>query len=150
MTQRSEQAQDGFMALVAVIIISATFLILITIVSRASFYNRFNVLDYEYKKVSASLAEACTETVMVNLARTSSYVPVSASGDQIVVDSASSGKTCRICAVTTSGSNKTIVTRAVYKGAYTNLTTVVTPGSTDFTVGSWDEQGSYSGGCVVP
>jgi hypothetical protein len=146
--------QSGFIALISVIVIAAILIILVALVSTTNFFTRFNVLDYENKKVSTSLAEGCINTAIVNLAKDVSYAPV-AGGDCLSMGGTCGGvdpqKVCRICSVTTSGSNKIIVARAKYNKAYTNITAKVTPGTTDFTVNSWDETATYTGSpCIVP
>jgi len=140
--------QQGYIALMSVILISATLLVLTFALGTAGFYSRFNVLDFENKKVSIFLAESCATTAMVHVAQDSSAYPgsIPASGEQVSVGT---GKTCRICSV--AGSNPyTIVTRSVYNNAYTNLTVTGTLGASNFIVNSWDEQASYAGSCSVP
>ena len=140
----------GFIALISVILISAVLIALVVMVSAAGFYSRFNVLDYENKKVSVSLAEACAETALVNLAKNPTNYPSSIppAGILTTVDLAA-GKTCRICLVSLS-SPYSIITRAVYNNAYTNLTVTGTLGASNFNVSSWDEQASYAGSCLLP
>lgn len=119
MNLRHSQNQEGFIALISVIIIFAILLVLAALIAQSSFFTRFNVLDYENKKVSASLAEACVETALVNLAKDINYQPTNAAGDIVNVDST---KTCKICnPIIDSGTDKVIVTRAFYNKAYTNL-----------------------------
>jgi len=135
--------QEGFVALISVIIIAAILIVLVALIATSSFFTRFNVLDYENKKVSASLAEACAEIALVNLAKDPTVYPgsIPAAGQQITVDT---GKTCKICSVTAS-SPYTIVTRAKYNKAYTNLTVVGTLSLSNFDVTSWSEQPNYLG-----
>ncbi len=140
--------QDGFIALTSVILISAALLILAGVLSTSGFYSRFNVLDYENKKVSTSLAEACAESALAGLAANpSGYgATIPPAGIQIAVDA---GKTCKICFVS-GASPYTIIERGSYQNAYANLTVNVTLGAANFTVNSWDEQAIYSGSCTLP
>lgn len=148
MNKINRHNQNGFVALVSVIIIFAVLIILVGITSTTSFYTRFNVLDYENKKVSVALAEACANTAMVNLARDPANYPpaIPPAGEQITVDAA---KTCRICPMS-SGSPYTIITRARHNSAYTNLEITGTLTSSNFSVSSWAEQPTYTGSCTLP
>ncbi len=144
--------KNGFVALMSVIIISAFLLVMIFTLGLGTFLSRINVLDIEFKKTSRSLAEACANQTMLKLAQNSSYTPVS-SGECIGVGDtcgASGAKlTCRICQVSAVGSDRTILTRAVYSGAYTNIQASITLEATNVTVKDWKELGSY-GGPVCP
>jgi hypothetical protein len=145
---RNYNNQGGFIALMSVIIIFAALIILVSIVSTTGFYTRFSVLDYENKKVSVGLAEACVETALVNLAKDPANYPASipAAGQQIAIET---GRTCRICSVSAS-SPYTIVTRASYNKAYTNLSVNTSAGASNYTINSWDEQRVYAGSCTLP
>jgi uncharacterized membrane protein len=145
------QNQQGFLALTATLIIFAILIILLGIVGKSAFYNRFNVLDYENKKVSQSMAEACAETALVNLAKNLNYQTTDAvHGDAVTVDALSNPvKKCQICPISGAGPFA-ITTRARYNKAYTNLAVNATAGSTNFTINSWDEQPTYAGNCAVP
>lgn len=146
--------QDGFIALMSVIIISAILIVLVVIISTSSFFTRFNVLDYENKKVSNFLAEACVENALVNLAKDPSYHPTDTiNGDKVTVDLASANKTCRICQISGSGTfvdPYAIKTRAVYSNAYTYFAVKAESAPGNLKIDSWDEQTSYSGSCAVP
>lgn len=141
--------QQGFIALTSVILISAVLLVLIVVISTSSFFARFNILDYENKKISSSLAEGCIKTALVNLAQDSVNYPGTIPNPAGALVTIETGKTCRICSVTTSNPY-TIKTRAVYNNAYTNLTLVGNLGAANFSVTSWDETNSYPAGCNLP
>jgi hypothetical protein len=151
MTLSTYENQQGFLALTATIIIFAILIILLGIVSKSAFYNRFDVLDYENKKVSISLAEACAESALVNLAKNSNYQTAdTVHGDAVTVDALSTPvKKCQICPISGTGPFA-ITTRALYNKAYTNLAVNATAGSANFSINSWDEQPTYSGNCTVP
>jgi hypothetical protein len=147
MNLKDSRNQKGFIALISVIIIFAILLMLTALIATSTFFTRFNVLDYENKKVSANLAEACAQIAMVNLAKDPGGYPGSlpVAGQQITI---ATGKTCRICAITSGPF--IITTRAVYNKAYTNLKVVGTLNSSNFNVTSWDEFTPYSDSCAVP
>ena len=148
------KTQEGFIALISIVLIFSALIILVSVVSISGFYARFNVLDYENKKVSMALAEACGETTLVNLAKDPSYQPTSPNGDSVPVGSNS----CKICSPITGSPPSgpfTIITRAVYptsgsSKAYTNLTINGTLTATNFTINSWDEFSNYTGSCTLP
>lgn len=129
---------EGFVALMSVVIISAILLVLVFTLGASSFFNRFDALDAENKRVSLGLAEACVNVGMLRIAQ-ANYT-----SGTIVVDGS---KTCKICLLTPGG---LIQTRAVYNGAYTNLQVAINniPGSYDVT--SWIESPTGPAGCVVP
>jgi len=156
--QAAVNSNRGFVALISVIIIFAILLVLATLIATSSFFTRFNVLDYENKKVSTALAEACAETAMVNLAKDKDFNPT-ATGDCVSVGDGCTDparkKVCKICSIDpvliprTLGDPVTITVRAVYNGAYTNLQVQGNISSSNFAVTSWDEV-PYSGPCIVP
>lgn len=152
--------QHGFIALISAIVIMAIFLIIAFTLSTSGFFLRFNVLDSEFKKTSLGLAEACVQKAMLKLAQTPTYDPSSSEGECMNVsgnvsdDCAAPARknVCKICSVSTAGSQKTINARAVYNGSYSNVTAIVSQDAYgNFTVNSWDEQPNYSGlPCPVP
>jgi hypothetical protein len=136
----SNQYEQGFAALISVIIIAAVLMAVTFSLSANAFFLRFNVLDAESKKISLALAESCLQTAMLDLAKGSLTVP------QIVnVGSL----TCKIC--DKSGANPiTLKTRAVYGNSFSNLTVVLLQNGGRFSVNSWDESENYSGpACVL-
>lgn len=134
--------QQGFIALTSVIFISAVLLILTATLSASAYSLRFNVQDYENKKISSALAEACTKTALIKLAQNSDY-----SGDELIT--VEPGRLCKICGIAM-GQPKSILTRAVQNGAYTNLLVVGSMSTENFAVSSWQEQAGYIGSCSVP
>jgi hypothetical protein len=147
---KSVNSNNGFVTLLSVIIMFAALILIFAIISTTSIYSRVNVLTYENKKVSVGLAEACVQTALAKLANNPNYgSSLGAAGEKMTVDPSDTTKTCRVCAV--SGSNPyTLITRAVYKNAYTNLSINATRGSTDFSINSWDETTNFPGGCNLP
>ncbi len=144
----------GFIALMSVVIMSAIVLVMIFTLGASVFFSRFSVLDGENKRVSLALAEACTNTAMLKIAQDAAYTK-SGTGECVSVSDtcgvSGATKTCRICHVSKTGSVYTIRTRAVYKGAYTNLSAAGTLGSTNFTVSSWGETSANPDvSCALP
>jgi Tfp pilus assembly protein PilX len=86
----AKKNQRGFVALISVIIISAVLLFLMVTAAAIAFRGRFNTLDYENKKISVGLAEACVQTAMLKLAQSESYNPA----DELVT--VETGKICKI------------------------------------------------------
>lgn len=144
----------GFIALMSVMIMSAIVLVMIFTLGVSVFFSRFSVLDGENKRVSLALAEACANTAMLKVAQNSSYAPVVGGECVSVSDTcgiSGAAKTCRICSVTLTDGSYTILTRAVYKGAYTTLEVQGAVGPTNFLVTKWTELPTYSGAiCSIP
>lgn len=144
----------GFVALMSVIIVSAILLILLFTLGASSFFSRFDALDTESKRESLALAESCAYTAMLKLAQDSTYQPTPSVGDKICVDGTCppSSKSCRICKISAgAGSTKIILTRAVYGGAYANLSVTFDPTPTSLAVSGWSELASSSAPtCVLP
>lgn len=149
---------NGFIALMSVVIISAILLTLVFTLGVSSFFNRFDALDAENKRVSLGLAEACVNVAMINLAQDSTYslatggpgTCVSVGDTCPAVVGAQTSKTCKICSVVTSAGQSTINVRAVYNQTYSNIATVVTLSGNNFTITSWNESPAGPAGCIVP
>lgn len=139
--------QDGYIALISAIIISAVLLMVVFTTSFTNFFARFNILDSEYKKISGGLAEACMDAAILQLAQDEDWQPVGG-GMTVVVEGT---KTCKICEVT-GGAQRTVYTRAIYQQAHTNLAAVVTFGSGTVAIDSWEETPDYTGAeaCLIP
>ena len=117
----------------SVLIISAIFLVTIYLLSASSFFNRFDALDFENKRVSLGLAEACVNAGILN------YAQAVTTQTTITPDASAPARKCIICSVDTS--TGTILVRALYNHAYTNLKVVVDAG---FNIQSWQEAPNYS------
>jgi len=126
-----ELREDGFVALISVIIITALLLIISFTLSFAGYYARFNTLNMEFKKQSVALAEACVDTARLDIA--SGITPpntVSIGADH-----------CTIVSVVTVGSQTIIETQAAYnnvcyKNICTNLKVIV---DSNNLIVSWQE-----------
>ena len=124
------QNQDGFLALMSAIIIVLVLLMITSTLSLTGFFNRFNILDSESKERSFAAAEACGDVALLRLFSNPSYL-----GNNEVVDVGSDQ--CMVVSVTTSGSEKTIMTKADINGSVTNIKIVVN--SSDLSMISWEE-----------
>lgn len=137
-----------------VIIIGAILLILIFTLGVSSFFSRYNVLDAENKRASLELAEGCVNGAMLKIAQNPAYVPA-ATGDCVseggTCGASGPQRTCKICSVSYSGSTATIITRASYNHAYTNIYAKAdtTPGAMVITY--WSEKAASGvSTCTVP
>lgn len=142
MSYKIKVKQEGFIALVSVLLISVILIIITFSISASGYFTRFNVLDSESKKISLGLAEGCVQKAMLNLAYGSLTVP------QTVNIGTNS---CKICSQT-GGAPNTIKTRAVFNHSYSNVTVQLTKDAfNNFTINSWEDGPSYTGvGCNVP
>lgn len=133
----------------SVIIISAILLVLVFTLGTSSFFNRFDALDAENKRVSLGLAEACVSSAMLRSAQGSpaSNVCVNTLGGICGVDPQ---KVCKICSTVSAGGFDTTTTHAVWNGAFSTVkvTFDTTPGS--FAVSKWEELPAGPAGCTVP
>jgi len=121
--------QRGFIALMSALIISAILLVVIVGGSLPQFYSRFNVLDREFKERSSALADACADTLVLQLSYDTSY-----SGGVVAVGS----DTCTILPpINPAGTPRTFPIQAIYQGAYTNLLVAVNVNT--LAVSSWQE-----------
>ena len=127
---------SGFIALMSSIIISVILLLIATSSSLTSFYGRTNILDFELKERSSTLAEACVDTAILKLAQNKNY-------ELITTDHNISIGTdhCNIFSLSPNPprtGNITIITKANYNNTYfTNLQTIVN--SINMSVVSWEE-----------
>src|SRR4051812_28055059 len=122
--------QDGFVALISAIIISAVLLIISTSLSFSGFYGRYDILESELKNRSTNIAEACADMAMLKVTNDSSYNP---NNEVIPIDNAN----CTIKSVTNNGAQITILIQENYSNYYTNLRILVD--SSTFSVISWQE-----------
>ena len=138
--RRQELQSRGFVALMSVIIISVVMTTMVFTLNLASFFNRFDALANDNKRVSLGLAEACIEAAKLKLAQNVAYVPA-AGGDCVSVSDtcgvSGATKTCRICQVTSVGASRTIISRAVTVGSYTNIQVTGTLAPSSFSVTNW-------------
>lgn len=124
-----KNSQNGFIALVSAIIISAVLLVATVTLSYSSFFVRYNLLDGEYKERSSALAEGCVDAAILKLAGDPSY----SGNEPITIGS----ELCTVRPVQISGNNKIIETQAEFQNSYTNLRVVVDQNT--LAVQSWQE-----------
>lgn len=132
----------GFVALMSVVIISAILLLYVFGLGASGFLARFDALDSENQRIARSLAESCVQAALLKVAQNNSYAPA-ASGDSVTVSDGS----CKICPGTNS---TTIVTRALYKGAFSNIRATVTFTNGTYVVNSWSEDANGDTACTLP
>jgi len=124
-----KKKQNGFIALMSVIIISFVLLLVAVSLSFSSFFQRFNVYDSELKAVSNSLANACADVALLKIANGQSFSP----NEIITINS----NTCTIKSVTVADGEATILIQASYQNAFTNLKIKVNTSTASIT--SWTE-----------
>lgn len=133
----TNQMQNGFIALISAIIISALLLIITIATSMTGIFGRFNILDSESKERSTALAEACADTAILEIT-TAVY-----SIDKIIFVGPSSADRCKIISSLENQpivSETTITTQAIINKAYTNLIVVI---DSNYNIISWDEVATY-------
>ncbi len=125
------EKQNGFVALVSAIVISALLIIIAASLGYTNFFTRFNILDGENKETSLGLAEACAEIARVEIANSSGFsVP---SGGKTYTFG---GNTCKILSV--SGSY-TVQSQGVYQNSYSTIEAIYNRTGSDVTVTGWKE-----------
>lgn len=129
--KQNKKNEQGFIALISAVIISALLITITVALGTSSFLSRFNILDAEYKEKSSALAEACADAAILKLAASASYP----GGETIAVGS----DTCKVISVVpVAGWPKTIKTQATVSNSYTDLTIGVSNTAT-VSVDSWQE-----------
>ncbi len=109
--------QDGYIALMAAIVVSAVLMAVLITLNLSGFFGRFNVLNSEFKARSFSLAEGCADAAILKLASDDTY----AGNETLTVGSS----TCKVFPVTVSGGSAVIKTQAVFQNSYTDLKVTV-------------------------
>lgn len=123
---------EGFVALMSAIIISAVLLVTVAAAGFAGFYGRSNGLDAELKARSAAAADACADVALLVLAQEDDP------GGRIL--SLNSLDECRIGTVSGTA-QKTFRVQATSSGAVTNLEIVVD--NSNLSVLSWREISTF-------
>ncbi len=127
MKNKTKIKNHGFIALITAVIISAILLLLATHLSITGFYSRSNILDFELKEVSFSLAEACADVAMLKIIDNTYYSPTN---EEVDID----GKKCSIESVI----DNMIKTKADYKNYITHLEIEIEP--SDMTIVRFEEK----------
>ena len=134
MRQEIRNKNNGFIALISVIVVSAILMLIAVTLSLNQFYNRYNILESEFKERSTSLAEACVDNALLELANDINYLGNATS-------TIYGNDKCYTGNVTTSGSQKVFKTRAIYQNSHTNFKIVVN--SVNLLVISWEETPTF-------
>lgn len=79
----NQKTEQGFIALISVVIISAVLVGLAFTVSASGFYARFDALNGEFKRVSLGLAESCQNVALLKFAQNYNYDPTTDPGYQV-------------------------------------------------------------------
>lgn len=121
MHKHSPQHNNGFVALISAILISATLLALLLATNLSSFYARFDALDAERYQAAQNLAGACAREALLRLAQNYSYAPAPG-GDLVSVGAGS----CTIVGVSPPdmGGDRTITASAAKGDSYANVMVV--------------------------
>src|SRR3989338_297451 len=109
---------DGFIALISVIVITLILLTMTATLGTKGFLDRFNILEGEAKETSAGLAWACAQGARVKISTDPLYQPT-AGGEEFAVteDPNNPGEylMCKIVSVTTLGTK--VCVQGTYKSA---------------------------------
>lgn len=136
-----KQKQKGFAALTAAIIISTILLVMMAGTAGIAWRGRFAALDYENKKISVALAQACVQTAILELAQNPAYL-----GNEIIAVGAD--RFCKICPIQKSSFYMYMInSRAAYGNTYTNLTVKIISDGSNFDPVSWEE--TANGACAL-
>lgn len=121
-TRYQTNKEDGFIAMLATVVLSAVVLAVILSLSSTSVAFRVSSLGSEFKTKSAAFAEACVQVAVGKIINNPEYAGVM---EKISVGDI----TCKIVSVTRLDDKYTIRAQSVYpvdspSGAYTNLEVV--------------------------
>ena len=120
--------QNGYIAIVTALILSALIIAITASISLSAFVGRKTVLNSSLKEESRALADACINVALLKLALDINY----AGGETVTV-----GQDCDIISVTTNDNQKTITVRSVVENIYTNIRRTIN--ANDFSIVSWEE-----------
>jgi hypothetical protein len=117
----THSSQNGFIALISILILSAVLLTTTLGLAQFGIANRFFILNLEQKASSKKLAEAC-----IHIARIQTYNdPLLIRNSPLEVPIGDSGAVCDIISITPNGNESVLVTRAQTGEAITNFSVVV-------------------------
>lgn len=142
--------EQGFVALLSVIIISAVILMYLFTIGLASFLNRIDTLGAENKRVSLGLAEACVNASMLRVAQ-------SAPANNVCINTmgGTCGGTdpqlvCKICTTVSGGGYATTTVHALWRGAYSTVQATFDTAAGSYKTVDWREIPAVGGTCTVP
>jgi hypothetical protein len=121
--------QKGYIAIISAVVISFLIMGVALTLSFTGFFNRSNISNSEFKKMSNSLAEACASTALFKIAENKDYL----GNESVTVDN----NTCSIMTIESLGEQKIIKTTATVQNSTTNLK--VTIDKTTLQIASWEE-----------
>lgn len=112
---KAKNNNQGFIALLSVIIISFVLLLIAVTMNFSSFTSRFNILESEYKEKSSALAEGCTQIAHLKIVENTTFTGTST--EIIGTD------TCTYSV--TNDNEKTIYSHGEFQNAHTYFKTVI-------------------------
>jgi hypothetical protein len=146
--------RGGFVALMAVLLLSVFLLLLVASLGLGTFFARFDALDAESRRVALGLAEACLNRALLFLAEDPTYVPPVSGACVGVGDTCGatpSKRICRICEVRAQGNDRGIVTRATYGRTFLTVAATATLSDDSIVVTGWRELAANPvPTCIVP
>ncbi len=125
--------QEGFIALMSILIVSVVLLGATLSLAQFGIASRYFILDLEHKTVSEKLAEACVHIARISVYNDPTYEVDSSDDVRIPVGT----KECWIYEIERSGNVSRVETRGESGKAVTNLRVFVDNTDGDFT--SWEE-----------
>jgi hypothetical protein len=131
-TIQNRKSEQGFVALVSAVVVSALLIIIAASLGYTGFFTRFNILDGEYKEISRGLAESCAELARVEIANNINYDATG--GRQYPV-----GENAEICTIFPGPSSGYYRSHAEYKRSHTNIVAGYARSGSNVTVTSWSE-----------
>ncbi|MBI2035965.1 MAG: hypothetical protein HYT12_04800 [Candidatus Liptonbacteria bacterium] len=118
----------GYIALISSIVIALLLLMVTLTLNYTGFFARYNILFSEYKERSVTLAEACANLALLELANNAGY----SGGETISLGTDS----CLIRPII-SGDPVIIETQAIFQNSYTNLR--INADQANLDIVSWEE-----------
>jgi hypothetical protein len=113
------KSNGGYIALISVIIISLILVGLTSLLSSGGYFTRASAANSEYKRISLGLAESCVNAALLKIGQNFDYSPELEGGVVQIGD-----QNCEIVSVG-SGTNRTIVTKASFQGAFSSMSITV-------------------------
>lgn len=144
MHKHSPRHNNGFVALISAILISAMLLALLLATNLSSFYARFDALDAEHYQAAQNLAGACAREALLRMAQNYWYAPAPG-GDGVLVGA----DRCTIVGVSSPdmGDDRTITASATKGDSYANVIVVAhvknlsaAAGGPNISIISWQEE----------
>jgi len=121
---KKKLTQKGYIALITVILVSASLLTVVLAVSHEGFFSRFGVLESLQKEQSAYLAESCINTAILKIAQDTNYLENTTKTIKVGIHS------CEIISISTGSvfmSNRVIKSQGRIGDVYTNLVVEMDP-----------------------